>query len=63
MIKIEITDDIKNIPFFKGKQILIKDNTYLNDRFPSCFKVSCEENTYKLRLPSPFNPNSVIKEA
>lgn len=60
---IESENIIADIPFLKGKQFVVEENIYVNDMFPSCYKVSCEGNLYKLRLPSRINPNSVIKEA
>ncbi|MBR3919858.1 MAG: phosphotransferase [Clostridia bacterium] len=58
----KIKELIDEIPFFKNKEVKIADNIYHNDKFPSCYKVNCEGNDFKIRVPSQFNVASVNNE-
>lgn len=58
----DLNEIVREIPFFTGKQVTVKSNIYLNDTFPSCFQISCEDSPYKVRIPSLFNSESVNNE-
>lgn len=53
---------IKNVNYFKNKNINLGPCIYLNDKNPCCFLVECEQQYYKVRLPSQFNPNAITCE-
>lgn len=58
----EIKRIIDEVPFFKNKEVKITDNIYHNDKYPSCYKVTCEGADFKIRFPSQFNVASVNNE-
>ncbi len=54
--------DLSHIRYFKDKNIEILPNLYLNDNYPNCFLVKCEQNYFKIRTPSGYNNNAISCE-